>query len=113
MKLKSLKPRLQVVKTATNNVVSSSWRSGKSSTQRGYGYKWQKHRERFLQDNPLCVYCKRNGRIEVANVVDHIVPHRGNQILFWDVSNHQALCSSCHSSVKQKEENSSKLSNIF
>ena len=33
-----------------------------------------------------------------AQVVDHIVPHRGDKELFWDKNNWQALCFSCHSS---------------
>nr|WP_281492405.1 HNH endonuclease [Wohlfahrtiimonas chitiniclastica] len=53
----------------------------------------------------MCVYCERNGIITAANVVDHIEPHRGDQALFWDRNNWQSLCSSCHSSIKQKEEN--------
>ena len=104
MKLKQLKPRLQTVNQRRVETVSDSWRQNKSSTQRGYGYKWQKARERFLKKNPLCVYCQRDDRVTAANVVDHIVPHRGDQKLFWRESNWQALCSSCHSSVKQREE---------
>lgn len=104
MKLKRLKPRLQTVDQRRVETISDSWRQNKSSTQRGYGYKWQKARERFLKKNPLCVYCQRDDRVTAANVVDHIVPHRGDQKLFWRESNWQALCSSCHSSVKQREE---------
>lgn len=103
MKLQTLKPRLQVQRTPQK--IDSSWRSNKSSTERGYGYRWQKARERFLRSNPLCVYCKASGRVEVATVVDHIIPHRGDQEIFWDESQWQSLCASCHSSVKQKEEN--------
>jgi 5-methylcytosine-specific restriction protein A len=29
-------------------------------------------------------------------VVDHIIPHRGDQYLFWDQENWQALCKDCH-----------------
>ena len=29
-------------------------------------------------------------------LVDHIVPHRGDQALFWDEQNWQPLCKSCH-----------------
>lgn len=104
MKLKQLKPRLQTINQKQVEVVSDSWRQNKSSTQRGYGYKWQKARESFLKKNPLCVYCQRDDRVTAANVVDHIVPHRGDMKLFWRESNWQALCSSCHSSVKQREE---------
>lgn len=104
VKLKRLTSRLQTVEQKRVQVVSDSWREGKSSTQRGYGYKWQKAREKFLKKNPLCVYCQRDGRVTAANVVDHITAHRGDMKLFWKESNWQALCSSCHSSVKQREE---------
>ena len=104
-KLKQLQPKLQTFKSnKPTQQLSTSWREGKSSTQRGYGYKWQKARERFLSLNPLCVYCERKGRVTVATVVDHIIPHKGDQVLFWDESRWQSLCASCHSSVKQREE---------
>lgn len=32
----------------------------------------------------------------VANVVDHIKPHRGDKVLFWDSANWQPLCKECH-----------------
>ena len=31
-----------------------------------------------------------------ATVVDHIIPHRGNEVLMWDENNYQALCKECH-----------------
>ena len=82
-----------------------SWRSDKrSSTERGYGYKWQKARLAYLQANPLCAYCAKVGRVTAANVADHIIPHQGNQELFWSVDNLQPLCSPCHNGTKAEEE---------
>ncbi|WP_153740920.1 HNH endonuclease [Marinobacter nauticus] len=75
-----------------------------SSAKRGYGYKWQKARERFLQSHPLCIKCHENGRVKAATDVDHIVPHRGDMKLFWDDSNWQALCHSCHSEKTASED---------
>ncbi|MGH3850135.1 MAG: HNH endonuclease signature motif containing protein [Pseudonocardiaceae bacterium] len=41
--------------------------------------------------------CKQGGRIVAAELVDHIIPHRGDQKLFWDqMKNWQALCELCH-----------------
>lgn len=37
-------------------------------------------------------------------VADHIVPHRGDEKLFWDKSNLQTLCDTCHNRAKQAEE---------
>jgi predicted kinase len=39
-----------------------------------------------------------------ASVVDHIIPHRGDQAKFWDSANWQSLCTRCHSSRKQAME---------
>ncbi len=61
-------------------------------------------REQFLREHPLCAYCEAEGRAVAASVVDHKVPHRGDQDLFWDRGNWQSLCSTCHSSTKQREE---------
>ena len=38
-----------------------------------------------------------------ASLVDHIEPHRDDQLLFWDRDNFQSLCASCHS-LKSKYE---------
>lgn len=104
-RLKALPSRLsKAPERKLQEVNPNSWRSGKTSTQRGYGYRWQKERERYLMSNPLCGYCQAEGRVEPATVVDHKIPHRGDQALFWDRSNWQPLCASCHSSVKQAEE---------
>lgn len=75
-----------------------------SSAERGYGYKWQQARRRFLDAHPLCLFCQREGRVTEATVVDHIQPHRGDMRLFWLESNWQPLCVTCHSSTKQRQE---------
>ena len=67
-----------------------------SATQRGYDGRWRKARERFLRAHPLCVVCQREGRLTPATVVDHIIPHRGNQQLFWDESNWAPMCKPHH-----------------
>lgn len=80
-------------------------RSRESSEYRKlYGYRWQKARLLFLQHNPLCVMCLQEGLTTAADVVDHVVPHQGNEVLFWDNSNWQALCKRHHDSDKQKME---------
>lgn len=66
------------------------------ATQRGYDGRWRKARARFLRAHPLCDECRKEGRLTPATVVDHIVPHRGNQQLFWDEANWQPLCKHHH-----------------
>lgn len=75
-----------------------------TSTKRGYDSRWRKARNRFLKVNPLCVKCKDQGKLIKATVVDHIIPHRGDQKLFWDESNWQALCKSCHDTKTMTED---------
>lgn len=104
-RLKTIKPKLQP--DSTQRMATSSWRDIKTSSERGYGYKWQQARAVYLQTNPLCCYCQAKGMTTAATVVDHIKPHRGDKILFWDVSNWQPLCATCHSKDKQREEASS------
>lgn len=105
-RLQTLKPKLLVLDTRrVPTMTAGGWRTeGMTSTQRGYGYKWQKAREQFLRENPLCVVCTAQGIVTVATVVDHIIPHRGDQSLFWRRSNWQSLCSTHHSRDKQREE---------
>lgn len=50
--------------------------------------------------------CRNAGTLTAATVVDHIKPHRGDQVLFWDESNWQSLCQPHHDSTKQREEKS-------
>lgn len=75
-----------------------------SSSARGYGYKWQKIRARFLALHPICQECERLGIVKAATDVDHIVPHRGDMNLFYDIENLQALCHECHSRKTAKED---------
>jgi len=67
-----------------------------TSCQRGYDRQWRKARAQYLSEHPLCVDCDRQGRVIEATIVDHKTPHRGDLELFWDVTNWQPLCKSCH-----------------
>jgi 5-methylcytosine-specific restriction protein A len=70
--------------------------------------RWSRLRRGFLARNGLCVYCEREGRIKVATIVDHVIPHRGDRALFWDESNWQPLCKRHHDSTKAIEEGKNK-----
>lgn len=70
----------------------------RSARKAGYDKRWEKASKRYLQSHPLCVRCMAMDppRYTKATVTDHIVPHRGDQKLFWNESNWQALCKPCH-----------------
>jgi 5-methylcytosine-specific restriction endonuclease McrA len=84
-----------------------------SSSARGYDYKWQQARKRYLTIHPLCVWCAKEWRVTPAKVVDHIIPHRNDERLFWSIDNWQSLCKTCHDSRKQRLEKSGKETRII
>jgi 5-methylcytosine-specific restriction endonuclease McrA len=58
--------------------------------------RWRKCRLAFLASSPLCVRCLVSKRTRAATVVDHVVPHQGDEDLFWDERNWQPLCKFHH-----------------
>ena len=58
---------------------------------------WRRTRIHILNNSPLCVICKSYGYTTPAVDVDHIVDHKGDEELFYDGANLQALCRRCHS----------------
>ncbi|TXH16818.1 MAG: HNH endonuclease [Hyphomicrobiaceae bacterium] len=70
-----------------------------NSYRRGYATKrWRDYRERYIVDHPFCCVCERKGREVPTYAVDHIKRVTGPQDpLFWEPTNHQPLCKTCHS----------------
>jgi len=80
-----------------------------TANERGYTYAWQRARESFLRDHPLCECpdCDAGRkRVTAASVVDHKIPHRGNMVLFWDRTNWQAMSKPCHDKKTATEDSS-------
>lgn len=78
-----------------------TWDQKKTTTERGYGYHWQKLREKILKrDRHLCQTCAKLGIVTKATQVDHIreKAEGGTD----DPSNLQSICESCH---KKKTSN--------
>jgi 5-methylcytosine-specific restriction enzyme A len=74
-----------------------------SAARRGYGPRWRRARAAYLARHPLCVPCAAAGRLVQATVVDHIVPHSGDPVLFWDEANWQGSCKPCHDAKTARE----------
>jgi len=70
-----------------------------TAAQRGYNGAWRALRKAFLAAFPWCAMCNAP-----ATVVDHIIPHRGDEALFNDRNNLQSLCAPCHNRRKQRLE---------
>ena len=79
-----------------DHMVWSGERQRGGADARGYDARWRKARSLFLKQHPLCAFCQAEGKVVSATVVDHIIPHRGDQKLFWDQANWEPLCKACH-----------------
>lgn len=82
--------------------------------------RWRSGRLAHLRGEPICRMCQLRGIVNDGSrtaageiqmnlrrrflVVDHVIPHRGDLVLFWDASNWQTLCPDHHDVVKQREE---------
>lgn len=78
-----------------------------SARDRGYNARWEKAAHAFKVRYPLCgmrpggqspvmSQCHEQGIATPAYQVDHVVPHRQDQRLFWDMEgNWQSLCRAC------------------
>jgi 5-methylcytosine-specific restriction protein A len=79
-----------------------------SASSRGYGAAWVAASAGHRRSEPLCRYCKAGAfgepRIRAAQLVDHFVPHRGDQVIFWRRDLWVSSCSECHSGPKQAVE---------
>jgi 5-methylcytosine-specific restriction enzyme A len=75
-----------------------------SARARGYGPAWDRASASHRALHPLCVGCEAVGRVAVCDVVDHVVPHKGDAGLFWDEGNWQVACRWHHDVVKQQLE---------
>ncbi|MFQ6553407.1 HNH endonuclease [Aestuariibius insulae] len=71
--------------------------------------RWQKLRLRVLNRDGLV--CQQTGVLLIglhpapnSPVVDHILPHRGDPVLFWDVQNLQTVSKQWHDREKQRRE---------
>lgn len=83
----------------------SNQRSDRAKEWNGW-YKlsrWRQLRADQLRAEPFCRMCRHQGRRMIATVCDHVEPHKGNEVKFWN-GPFQSLCKSHHDATKQAEE---------
>lgn len=73
-------------------------------TKAGYDNKWSAYSRGYLKSHPLCVECMKHGDRTPSEHTDHIRPHKGDMRVFWDPTNHQALCRVCHGVKTARED---------
>lgn len=66
--------------------------------------RWLELRAQQLADEPLCINCKIQHRLTPATVADHVIPHKGDPKLFFDLDNLQSLCKPCHDRKTSRED---------
>ena len=79
----------------------AAWVRKPTATKRITGRRLQAMRAALFSANPLCVECRRLGRVTLATQRDHIKPLAEGGL--DDSDNEQGLCEECHD-VKSKVE---------
>ena len=77
----------------TRNTSAKSF-NGRYKRDRLYDSRWNRYRVIFLNINKQCYVCG-----EPANIIDHIVAHKGDRVKFEAVNNHMPICKTCHDTV--------------
>lgn len=85
----------------------------KPPEQRGYNEKWKAARAAFLLAHPYCAECRISGSNIPATDVDHFIPHRGNELLFWSVENWQSLCRYHHRGKTIRDDMPDKVNAVY
>jgi 5-methylcytosine-specific restriction protein A len=93
-----------MLKAATTRTAQGGREWRLTATQRGYNKRWTRAAALYRSQHPVCVMCERDGRVSPAECVDHIIPHKGDQELFWNERNWQGLCWVCHSQKTASEQ---------
>lgn len=81
----------------TNSKAKKFVSKERKDRQSMYSKEWINYRFRFLHHNPNCYCC-----VNKSSVVDHIVAHKGNLDLFWNITNFIPLCNICHNTITAK-----------
>ena len=71
---------------------------------------WRRIRADHLRRHPLCVACQRKDQLTTASILDHIIPVREGAD-FFDVTNLQGLCRTCHYRKSAREGQARKRAN--
>ena len=65
--------------------------------------KWRRIARHQIKTNPLCAFCLLENEHIPATIADHVVPHKGDEQLFW-FGELQSLCAQHHDGKKQRQE---------
>ena len=66
-------------------------------------HRYRAMRRAFLRANPLCRPCRERGHTAAAVEIDHIEPVTKAPERFWDETDWQPICRSCHEGKSARE----------
>jgi 5-methylcytosine-specific restriction protein A len=66
--------------------------------------RWKGLRAHQLRHFPLCKHCLKRQRITAATIANHVKPHKGDPVLFFDPLNLESTCKPCHDGPIQSFE---------
>lgn len=92
-RLKTIRSRVQPLRRSLPKPAEPERMSGRAAVDR---------RARWLQVHPLCCMCEREGKVRLAQVVDHITPLWAGGADDYD-SNGQSLCNEHHDAKTARE----------
>lgn len=75
-----------------------------NSRKRGYTKRWEKARAVYVLLHPYCVPCEKAGLVAAVKAVHHKIPRRVDEGLFWDESNWESRCLTCHADAQKVEQ---------
>lgn len=70
-----------------------------TAARRGYDARWQAAIAAYKDIHPWCIGCWAIGVRRETEVVDHVVPHHGDPMLFWCEENWQSSCTWHHGAI--------------
>ena len=98
-KIRMAKPRIKPVAPRVAPLSRGDRRA------RGYDSEWYRAVAVHKRTYPWCAGCVAAGLGMVpSEVVDHIEPHQGDRIKFWNRLNWQACCAWHHNAIKPRLE---------
>lgn len=108
MRLKQLRPKVAKLAPRLSPRIDSHGHRTTDEWRRWYGLqRWKDLRWQVLVEDNFTCRCGC-GVLELNSsnlTADHITPHRGDPVLFWDRKNLQTLrISPCHNQAKQRAE---------
>ena len=109
-RLKAMPVRLAAVPVTVMAMTSGNYEADRAQWSQARKWYQSKRWRKDIRPGELvkaqftCLWCRHCDPTGKTLVVDHKVPHRGDEDLFWAEGNRQVLCTTCHNGRKQRDE---------